>query len=366
MTHTVQAKETLYSIAKKYSLTVEQLLKINNLLNNNLFIGQVLKIDLPVPTNNNSKPIPQQLLTVFDQRKDFQVKKEIKSNYNNYILSFPTPTGMKSTGVMRDNYPSTNLGNPRGVSYTGQSLFETNRPLIADLCQQEFYLDLLHYIAKNEGCFDAVNSYDKAIFSFGFIQFTGALASGSILTRVLQRFKARDEYAFNDCFGKYGINVQNYKVPLFQVETMSGIKEGDAAYLEIANDLQLTTAFIASGFRRSMIRSQVEIALEEYVLKALSPNVSILINGTDVLLNTLLHTQGGFALRVDLCVNRGLGGSLLVLKKAIEQAISETKIQDYSQLNERRVVEIVAMNDVEAWKKQRVLKLLDSGFDFGK
>jgi LysM repeat protein len=366
MMHTVQAKETLYSISKKYSLTVDQLVKINNLANNNLFIGQVLKISLPIPTNSNSKPQPPQTLTVFDQRKVFQVKKEVKPNFNNYILSFPSPTGTKSTGVMRDNYPSTNLGNPRGVSYVGQSLFETNRPLFADLCQQPFYLDLLHYVAKNEGCFDAINSYDRAIFSFGFIQFTGALASGSILTRVLQRFKTRDEYAFNDCFGKYGINVQNYKVPVFQVETQSGLKEGDAAYSEVANDLQLTTAFIASGFRRSMIRSQVEIALEEYVFKALSPNVSIMINGVTILLNTLLRTQGGFALRVDLCVNRGIGGSLIVLKKAIEQVISETGVQDYTKLNERRVVEIVAMNDTDVLKKQRVLKLLSSGFSFAK
>lgn len=52
-------------------------------------------------------------------------------------------------------------------------------------------------------------------------------------------------------------------------------------------------------------------------------------------------------------------------KKAIEQVISETGIKDYSQLNERRVVEVVAMNDLEAWKKQRFLKLLESGFGFG-
>jgi murein DD-endopeptidase MepM/ murein hydrolase activator NlpD len=366
MTHTVQAKETLYSIAKKYSLTVEQLLKINNLLNNNLFIGQILKISLPTPNNPSPTPKPSQVLTIFDQRKVFQVKKEVKSNFNNYILSFPTPTGMKSTGVMRDNYPSSNLGNSRGVSYVGQSLFDSNRTLFADLCQQSFYLDLLHYIAKSEGNFDAVNSYDKAIFSFGFLQFTGALASGSILTRVLQRFKTRDEYAFQDCFGKYGMNVQNYKTPLFQVETNQGTKEGDSAYWEIANDLQLTAAFIASGFRRSMIRSQIEIALEEYVLKALSPNVSILLNGVPVPLNTILFTAGGFALRVDLCVNRGLGGSLIVLKKAIEQVVSETGIKDYTKINERRVVEIVAMNDTDTWKKQRVLKLLESGFGFGK
>lgn len=365
MTHTVQAKETLFSIAKKYSTNVDQLIKINGLKSNNLFIGQVIKINLPSPISPTPTPTPTNV-TVFSQRNVFQVKKENKGTYNNYILSYPTPTGNANTGMMRDNYPSPNLANPKGVSYAGLSLFQTNIPLFSDLCQQSFYIDLLHFIAKNEGCFDAVNSYDKAIFSFGFIQFTGGLASGSMLTRVLQRFKTKDEYAFNDCFGKYGMNVQNYKVPLFQVETTSGVKEGDAAYLEIANNLQLTTAFIASGFRRSMIRSQVEIALEEYVLKALSPTQMIVINGVNIALNQILRTQGGFALRVDLCVNRGLGGSLIVLKKAIEQVVAESGIKDLSKINEKRVVEMVAQNDIEAWKKQRVLKILNSGFSFLK
>jgi peptidoglycan endopeptidase LytF len=365
MTHTVQAKETLFSIAKKYSITIEQLTVNNGLNSTNLFIGQVLKIDLPTPTNNSPKP-PTAIVSVFEKRNTFQVKKENKGPFNNVTLSYPTPTGNISTGLMRDNFPSPNLANTKGVSYVGKSLFGTNIPSFSDLCQQPFYIDLLHFIAKNEGCFDAINSFDRAIFSFGFIQFTGALASGSMLTRVLQRFKTRDEYAFNDCFGQYGMNIQNYKVPLFQVETISGIKEGDAAYLEVANNLQLTTAFIASGFRRSMIRSQVEIALEEYVLKALSATQLIQINGQNIPLNQIIRTQGGFALRVDLCVNRGLGGSLIVLKKAIEQVIAENNLTNLANLNERRLVEVVAMNDIEAWKKQRVLKILDSGFSFIK
>ncbi len=364
MTHTVQAKETLYSISKKYSTTVEQIIKNNGLRTNNLFIGQVLKIGLPSPTNPTKPPVI--IDTVFERRKVFQVKKENKGTFNNYVLSFPTPSATSSTGIMRDNFPSPNIANSRGVSYIGKSTFMNNAGLFSDICQQPFYVDLLHYIAKNEGCFDAVNSYDRAIFSFGFIQFTGGLASGSMLTRVLQRFKTRDEYAFNDCFGKYGMNIQNYKVPTFQIETLSGIKEGDAAFLEVANDMQLTTAFIASGFRRSMIRSQVEVAMEEYVLKALSPNQLIFINGANYNLNQIIKSKGGFALRVDLCVNRGLGGSILVLKKAIEQMIAEGNLSDLMKIDERKLVQKIADNDVEAWKKQRILKLLDSGFGFDK
>ena len=44
ITYTVKKGDTLYSIAKKYGVTVNQILVDNNLNNNNLSIGQTLKI----------------------------------------------------------------------------------------------------------------------------------------------------------------------------------------------------------------------------------------------------------------------------------------------------------------------------------
>ncbi|WP_443946701.1 LysM peptidoglycan-binding domain-containing protein [Pedobacter sp. AW1-32] len=49
ITHTVSAKENLNLIAEKYGTTVNQIKSLNNLSNNNLSIGQVLKIE---PKNN--------------------------------------------------------------------------------------------------------------------------------------------------------------------------------------------------------------------------------------------------------------------------------------------------------------------------
>ncbi len=43
-THTVKRKETLYSIAKKYNVTVEDLMKVNSLAGNELSVGRVIKI----------------------------------------------------------------------------------------------------------------------------------------------------------------------------------------------------------------------------------------------------------------------------------------------------------------------------------
>lgn len=45
-TYVVKSGDTLYSIAKKYNVTVSELKELNNLGNNNLFIGQVLRIGI--------------------------------------------------------------------------------------------------------------------------------------------------------------------------------------------------------------------------------------------------------------------------------------------------------------------------------
>ena len=55
-TYTVKKGDSLYQIANKYNITVEELKKLNNLSNNYLSIGQILKIpsnnDLPVNKEN--------------------------------------------------------------------------------------------------------------------------------------------------------------------------------------------------------------------------------------------------------------------------------------------------------------------------
>ncbi len=56
--HTVIAKETLYSVSKKYGMTIERIKQLNNLKDNGLSIGQTLMVEnaysKPSTTNNNT------------------------------------------------------------------------------------------------------------------------------------------------------------------------------------------------------------------------------------------------------------------------------------------------------------------------
>jgi len=60
--HTVQAKETLYSLAKKYGTTVDKIKQANNLVDNQLSIGQVLRIPVseksPAAAQDNRQTLP--------------------------------------------------------------------------------------------------------------------------------------------------------------------------------------------------------------------------------------------------------------------------------------------------------------------
>lgn len=91
-TYTVSKGDTLYSIAKKYNITVDELKKINNLNNNNLNIGQ----QLTLPSKETNESTEYTTYTVQKGDSLYQIAKKYNTtidnlkkinNLNNTLLS---------------------------------------------------------------------------------------------------------------------------------------------------------------------------------------------------------------------------------------------------------------------------------------
>ena len=84
LTHTVQPKETMYGISKKYGVTIDQIRQWNNMADNNLEIGQVIAVNAKGVTEAAQKRKEQAereakaIAAVPDQTPPMVVKETIK------------------------------------------------------------------------------------------------------------------------------------------------------------------------------------------------------------------------------------------------------------------------------------------------
>lgn len=107
-THTVKRKETLYSIAKKYNVSVEDLMKANNLTGNELSVGRVIKIPeiKNEPIENIEEEVEEDLSnfivhvvekgdTVFNLTRRFNISEEELNVLNPQLKTEGLKLGMK-------------------------------------------------------------------------------------------------------------------------------------------------------------------------------------------------------------------------------------------------------------------------------
>ena len=100
-TYTVKSGDNLYAIARKYNITVDELKTINNLKSDLLSIGQVLKV--PIETNNNE---PTCYGTGYVEPS--YVTYTVKSGDNLYSIARKFDTSVANL-IMLNDLSSTNL-----------------------------------------------------------------------------------------------------------------------------------------------------------------------------------------------------------------------------------------------------------------
>jgi hypothetical protein len=187
----------------------------------------------------------------------------------------------------------------------------------------------LKLMSTHEGNFDAINTYDRALVSVGFIQFAG----GRGLPRYLALLKARQPAKFRDLLQKLGIEVEftvaGGAVASPRVAVLdpagSAVLRGAAAEAAIRDDKRLTAALILSGRDRDVQLAQIEAAVRDYVLPALNGAVSWAGRGGRARLGDLLRSQKGMAALFDRAIQEGLGAARRRFERALQRLARSTE-----------------------------------------
>ncbi|WP_027002143.1 LysM peptidoglycan-binding domain-containing protein [Hugenholtzia roseola] len=285
------------------------------------------------------------------------------------------PQNIQFTNFLRSNF-SVYAG---GVSFSGTAVHEIPKSFFESAGLSPTLSEALAFVSKNEGNYDAINSYDKAAFSFGFIQFAGRTGGGT-LPQFLALAKHQNPEAFEEAFGKFGIDVEfafrNNKYEPAQVVVVrpdnSQILRGTDAEMYLRTDKILHAIFVRAGHQIEVAKLQVLAAVQEYVNPALRSRISLDVNGISVdkePTTDYIRSALGITVLIDMAINQGLTGALRLFKPAIEGAARQLNIRSKEALqniDERVVIQQMIANATDSRVRTRPQKALDAGISSRK
>ena len=169
------------------------------------------------------------------------------------------------------------------------------------------------------GAYDAIQTYDRAKFSWGFIQFA---ATGG-LPRVLNAIRAAAPDVFTTHFRTAGIDVDASGIVL---HTGAAQLRGRRMHDRLHDTPALWTPFVRAAADTDVRDAQVRIAYENYYAQPL--NARVHLGGAGITLRELVTRDDfGRALVIDRAVNRGVGHTIAVFRQAIGR-LGATRVED--------------------------------------
>ena len=392
-TYRVAAGDTLFAVARRFGMTVDEVKSANNLTSNNLSVGQSLRVKSASGSGSGSggitvikpvQPDPTQPTTptqppagggtgggYLAARQEFVPEVKQEAGFSRYTLRVRLLSGSTVVASMRDNLTmSSHMVYANGVSYAGQSHMALDLPTIQSVGLTPKQAVALQYVSTHEGGFDAINSFDKAIFSYGFIQFTGAAAVGASLNRVMASMKANAPGLFSSIFQRVGIDSAGGQTT---VRNEAGATlTGDNAWLYIQRNVPLYGAFIQAGFEPQLIREQLRMANELYVQPALNFKLDLNVAGIRIVvprLRDILSSEAAMTIVIALAINQGNGGMSRIVADAVARVAAQQRLSSLAtlpQINERAVFDTVAASSTDERVSNRVNGVVQTGLSFGK
>jgi LysM repeat protein len=378
--YTVAPGDTLFGIASRFNTTVDELKRLNALTSTALSVGQRIKVPGRPATpewNDNPPPPPVVVydptpaLDVQGARRQFALEVRPDVGCNRYLLTVPLLNGNQVVAQMRDNVTiSRYMIYPQGILYPGMADFPLEVGLIESVGLTPPQARALQYVSTHEGKYDAINSYDKGLFSYGFVQFVAASESGASLNRVLHSMKAYAPTQFDRIFQRLGIYSEGGQTVV--VNDYGGKLRGDDAWKFIQRTVRLYAPFIQAGFEPILVREQLRIANLMYIQPALNFKLNLTVNGIALRiprLQDIISSEALLTAVIAIAVNRGVGGMSKIVGDAISAVAAQNRLHDpaaIKRVDERQVCETIVAQSTDERVHNRAQGVLSSGLSFAK
>lgn len=384
--YTVVKGDTLSAIGRRFGVSAEAIMQANKLGSTALKIGQVLRI--PKGSSPTTPPVvtppvvtppvvtppvvtPPAGGDFRAARQQFGLSVRPDVGCQRYDLTVPLLDGRTVLCRMRDNVSySPFMKYPEGIVYGGQSMLSLPVERVESVGLNRSQAAALEYVSSHEGKYDAINSYDSGIFSYGSIQFVGAAEHGSSLNRLMANMKANAPVRFSQVFRRVGIDSEGGVTTV--LDENGRVYSGDAAWLYIQKTVPLYGAFVQAGFDPDLVLEQLRTANDLYVQPALNFKLNLTINGIKITiprLRDILSSEAMLTALIAIAVNRGTGSMSRIVADALTVVAAPAQPKSADALrwvDERLLCQTIADTTTDTRTRERAQGVLNSGLSFAK
>jgi subtilisin family serine protease/peptidoglycan hydrolase-like protein with peptidoglycan-binding domain/ribosomal protein S28E/S33 len=187
------------------------------------------------------------------------------------------------------------------------------------------HLRILSVISNHEGTFTNVNSWDRAIVTWGFIQWTYGEGGDGSLVGLLAEIKRREPQLFENRMQRYGLDVTRTEAQLTKAD--GTVLTGGAAAAAMQTDAKLMAVLSRLGVEPAVQQIQIEHAITTKITNLRSRRV----NGHPVTVGDIVSSSYGVGVMTDRHVGSGIGAVTNTIKRALDTFVASNPGADLTQ-----------------------------------
>ena len=233
---------------------------------------------------------------------------------------------------------------------SGTSLSESNKKILRAISDNE----------SGGAPWSSVNSYDRAVLTWGLVQWTGG--SHSDLTAALTTIKTVAPDAFADRFQKYGIDIVNDQIVITGAD--GSTVAGDDAALKIQGSPTLSAVMSRAGLDSKIQQAEVRASVEQQITGPLRATFEVKGPPGDakgrLSYGQVLTSELAAGLFADQIVNSGGRKTKAAVAAAVQKFINANKLRpgdvdDWAPDLQQRLIELLSpfANRVTSFRKRK-------------